>query len=428
MLSAAFKKKRLMVVVGAGCSMELEMPGSSDLDKLFDSWASKDGFVIAETHQSLYGYIRDNIHSYYSLNPKPSIAKRTNFEEVLYTMLQLSSVLTDKTFNFPMNAFITPKRVPWIIPVQDKYKKREGRIVRGSDFRDLVSFLLDRMTEELRHKCIEIQDHESPEFVRFKKFMTRLRKDYDVAFISLNYDNLVMQACPDLFTGFDRSGVFRPERVHNRCKWDLIYYVHGSVHYDMQGDVCSMHDIKWNPDLKSHFCGNSYGRNSQETAEGVAFPLSVLIAGYGKLHQMQRLPFVTYYSQIDRIVNQADAFLFLGYGFNDMHLNTAFYSVAKRPRPVVVVDQAENNEDPFNFRKDSWSDNLRCTLPVEPGRMSSRGHVCTPQIGELKENHEFEVSINPDIHLAIWYGGFMDLCEHYEKMKSELEQEIVRKN
>jgi hypothetical protein len=411
-------KKKLMVVLGAGASVELGMPSVTEIDRLFHDWAIRDFTLTSDDAQNLYDYIRDRTISYYGRNPRPGLVKQTNFEEILYTIFQLSSLLTDHNFNFPMNAFLNLRELPTI-----RTSLSESTSVNGDDLWSLCSLLIDNLINDFRCRCVNNQRHMTPEFGSFRDFMRQLRQDYDVGFISLNYDNLVTQACQNLFTGFDHnSGDFCPESFYTLDNWDLIYHLHGSVHFDMRGAEHDMHAIKWNPDLTTRFKQNSLGRNSQGTTEGIQMPTSAIVAGYGKAYQIQRLPFRIYYSQIDEIAEEAGAFLFLGYGFQDLHLNNCFHSISKgtRPRPVVVINYADDGEDPFNFRQDPWKYNLSgITRVVE---MSTRGHSATPIIAELKLNNEFEVSTNPANPLSIWYGGFINACRNYDLIRNEIEQ------
>lgn len=326
-------------------------------------------------------------------------------------------MLSDDNFNFPMNAFLNLRELPIV-------RTSRGEItVNGNDLRFLCSLLVDNLINDFRCRCVNVQRNITPEFESFRNFMGQLREDYDVAFISLNYDNLVTQACPNLFTGFDHnSGGFCPESVYARADWDLIYHLHGSVHFDMRGAEHDMHAITWNPDLTTRFNQNSLGRNLQGTTEGIQMPTSVIVAGYGKAYQIQRLPFRIYYSQIDRIAQESEAFLFIGYGFNDLHLNKCFHGIRRGARPVVVIDWAADNEDPLNWRGDLWSYNLFRTIPGNASERSARGHTSAALIAELKENNRFEVSTNPSYPLSVWYGGFVRACQHYDLIRNELDQ------
>lgn len=185
-----------------------------------------------------------------------------------------------------------------------------------------------------------------------------------------------------------------------------------------------MHAIKWNPDLNAKFAGNSSGRNSQDTSEGVSLPTSVIVAGYGKTSQIQRVPFRTYYSRVDEIAFNADAFLFLGYGFNDLHLNNSLHSIrnGEVKKPVVVIDWASDDQNPMQFRSDNWSYNLCRAIPVNAHEMATKKYKhAAPEIACLKSKGEFEVSRNPEYPLSIWYGGFIQACKNYRKIKTELE-------
>lgn len=411
------QKKKLMVVLGAGASIELGMPSVNNIDRLFCEWAL-DGYKLSnDESQSLYSYIRDEINRHYSFNPKSGMVKQTNFEEILYVILQLSAILSDDNYNLPMNAFFGLKKLPKI----NSY--RGEKFVDGNDLRQLCSFLLDRLISEFRVRCDAVRNTNQTEFVHFKNFIHQLNTDYDAAFITLNYDNLITQVCSDLFTGFsDTTGSFVTSSIYERESWGLIYHLHGSVHFDMQGEPLDMHAIKWNPDLNSTFQGNSLGRNAQDTAEGIQMPTSVIVAGYGKTSQIQRVPFRTYYTQLDRLVESSDAVLFLGYGFNDLHLNNCCHSIRKNgnKKPVVIIDWAADDQDPLQSRQDVWSYNLCKTIPVNAREMATRQQHAPPNIAALKSNEEFEVSRNPEYPLSIWYGGFINACQNYTKIKAEL--------
>ena len=408
------RKKKLMVVLGAGASVELGMPSVSDIDRLFHEWARPDFTLATPDCQSLYSFIRDRINCYYS-NNRP-LLKETNYEEVLYIIFLLSSAVDDNSFIFPMNALFDLGDLPAIRSSQGE------KAVDADDLRQLGFLLIDRLIEEFRGRCINIHEEVTPNFLCFKDFISKLRRDYDVAFISLNYDDLVTQAWPNLFTGFDHEGYFCPEEVHARTNWNLIYHSHGSVHFDMRGAYFDMQAIRWNSDLTSDFNQNSLVRRLQQTTEGIQIPRSAIVAGYGKTDQIQRLPFRTYYSQIDKIAEKSEAFLFIGYGFNDLHINNCFYGISQGPRRIVVIDWAADYEDPMRWRRDPWSRNLRETIRNAPDMATRKFIHATPMISELKENKEFEVSTDPSCPLSIWHGGFMEACKNYDLIKNELEQ------
>lgn len=126
--------------------------------------------------------------------------------------------------------------------------------------------------------------------------------------------------------------------VLRRDDWNFIYHLHGSVHFAMTGTGHDMHGINWAAiPAKGHEVHSS-DRNDQDSMEGVAYPTSIIVAGYSKTQQILRQPFRTYYAQVNRLLHEADSLLFLGYGFSDLHLNATFSEARDRRRPVVVVD------------------------------------------------------------------------------------------
>lgn len=412
------KKKKLMVVVGVGASVELGMPSVKCIDELMCKWAREDFPLADDSNQSLYSYIRDQINDYYSLHPKSGLRRETNFEEVLYVCLQLAAILEDNDYMHPTNAFLSVKRLPKI----ERFQKKKN--TQGSDLNLLVSILMDKLVSEIRERCKLVKSCYKHEFDKFKKFVKQLYDSYDVAFINLNYDNLLYQACPRVFTGFDNDGGFDIDSVYSRDTWGLMFHVHGSVHFDMPG-INNLHEIRWNSDLELVNNANSFGRSSQHILEGMSFPTSTIIAGYGKPYMItQRAPFSTYYSRIGQIAHEADAFLFLGYGFGDYHLNSYIQNIRekKRKKPAVVIDFASNCEDRMEHRQDQWTYDLCETLHVNASDMVAGRCSGLPSIANLKSDCEFEISNNSNYDpLSVWYGGFLKACKHYSKIESELE-------
>lgn len=404
-------KKKLMVIVGAGASIQLGMPSVSKIDEFFCNW-SKDYFTLENNKEkTLYDYIKEEINNYYSQRAIQS--QETNFEEMLYTILQLEGFLGN-VFSNALSALTTVKSLPEINYL--------GGITTptGSHLNHLARTLLDKLVDDFRDRCANTKTNQSEEFGHFSGFINSLVDEFDVAFISLNYDNLITQACPSLFTGFDKeTGEFDPVSIHKRADFNLIYHLHGSIHFDYKDS-----QIYWNksPSLGAR---HSQSRITTPNLEGINQPKSTIIAGYGKTNQIQAVPFRTYYSKIDSIADQADAFLFLGYGFNDPHINNSLYSLRKeRNKPVVVIDWADDRSQPLlhqTYNKGSWAGRLNNTVSFNKHemRMENLEHV-PPSISTLKKMKIFDVSINKNYPLAVWYDGFIEACKNYEKVSEKL--------
>jgi hypothetical protein len=398
-----------MVVVGAGASIDFGMPSVNGVDTLFCTWAKENYRLACNKNGSLYSYVRDAIENYYRLN-EIRFEAYTNFEEVLYVLLQLSKMVTNSESSFPINAFLEMKSFPQII------HDHVLTSVDGSHFSELASYLVDKLLERFRSRCGVI-DLESENFQKFSGFINRLNREFNTVFISVNYDNLITQACQGLFTGFNGHGSFDASAFYSHSPFDRspcgsIYHLHGSVHFDMVATDRALHEVTWNNDLS--VSQNSSGRNYGHTTERTPILTSSIIAGYGKSNQIQRVPFRNYYSVLDQVALDADAFLFLGYGFADQHLNNAFYPVASSEKPVVVIDHADIGQDTLSLgRQDAWSQNL---LKLFPCSATSGG----PTMSEVKDDRQqtpgFETLQRKKSKqtLSVFYNGFLGAlsCEN----------------
>lgn len=312
-------KKKLLIFVGAGASIDFDMPSVWEVNNLFEKWANEHSPLANNPSKSLYKYICEKIEDYYKQYSKEALQKKTNFEENLYVLLQLSAHLSDELSARPLNAFARWDDLPEIT-IQGKTQKPDG-----NDLHSLHRHLSDKLLHEFRARCENSTTQKKQEIHHLRNLLMELKSVYEVIFVSLNYDNIILQADPSLNTGFDSNGKFDKSSLENLDTWNHIFCIHGSVHFDMpfltQGG--KMHEIRWADDFSKIVGNNSLGRSGQNSTEGIDYATSVLIAGYGKSDQIQRVPFRTYYSKINALVDNADAFLFLGYGFADQHGSTA---------------------------------------------------------------------------------------------------------
>lgn len=408
-------KKKLLITVGAGASVEFELPSVSDVDKLFDTHAANNYPLAHNRTLNLYGFIRDAIDAYYAKNSKLALRKWTNFEEIIYQLNLLASHLTDNDYQQGSNALWTPNTLPAVLD----FKGRPRPVDRGV-LSSLSSSLLDNLTAHFITQCDTASSSRAKEIGELTTFLDSLREEFDVGVITLNYDNIFTQASPSLFTGFDAKGRFDSTSVLTRLDWEFIYHLHGSIHFKMQAAGSDLHTIGWENNPTANHTTQSAGRSSQTSMEGTPFPTAPIVAGYGKTQQLLRQPFRTYFAQTSRLVHEADALLFVGYGFNDLHLNATFSEVRNKRRPVAVISFAKDTEDSLPFRADQWAYNLGKTIPSDLHAMSAPGQTSPADVSELKQAREFEVSTNPNYPLAVWYNGFLEACRHPAKVLAQL--------
>ena len=401
-------KKKLLITVGAGGSLDFGLQSVGEVDMLLDSCAATMYPLSLNTHSNLYRHCRDMIATYYDGASTQGTRRWVNFEEVIYQLNGLAPYFSDPLRHHGSNALLMRKPLPDVNELGSLSKPVNGDVLRG-----LTNILLDHLIDHFIDACASAAINKASEIRLLGEFLTTLRDEFDVGILSLNYDDIFTQACPGLHTGFNAvTGQFEPLSVLARSDWDFIYNLHGSIHFRMSHGPYDLHRIDWTPMPTKDHSVHALGRNTQSSTEGTSYPTSTIVAGYGKTQQILRQPFRTYFAQINRLVHEADSLLFIGYGFGDLHLNAAFSEIRDRRRPTLVLDWADPGQDPLPFRRDTWTYNLFNTLPSDSSRMSSPGHSAPADVGDLKAANEVECSNDPNHPLAVWYNGLLAACRH----------------
>jgi len=397
--------------VGAGASKDFGLPDVAEI-----------GEILAQRANELYPLAQDPGSSLYSecarlmsghLRQGRDYQSSSNFEQVLYQLQRLATWHSNAAYGLNRaNVLWQPQILPKVLEA-GRSVPTDGRVLHT-----LANQLVDVIVDEMVMRCACIDPRS--ELEDLSKFLSALREHFEIAVLTLNYDNLFEKVAPDLFTGFDHSGSFDPPAILMREPWDLLYHLHGSIHFTMARSDHELHEIQWCMHPRKSHDVHGTGRSTQNSGENVDFPTSIIVTGLEKPQQLLREPFRTYYAQGSRLVHQADAVLVLGYGFADAHVNALLKSVRRRPRPVVVVDYAEDDQDPLAFRNDPWAFGLFEALPGTSHGMSARGGSSPAEISELREAKAFEVSHDANCPLAVWYNGMSAACQYPDRIVAEL--------
>lgn len=405
--------------MGAGASIDFGMPSVKRIDELFQVWALENHRLVDNNNESLYSYLRSQLETYVSQNRNNYLDSLLNFENLLFTMQSLQSLLDDKQhkyFNNRLNPFIGNITLPEI--------EKNGALNNLHNLTNLHSNLVDKLCEYIRDLCKQTASTNNDKIDKLRGFFVSLKSEFEIGIINLNYDNVVLSVLPDLITGFHKDKLTFDREILYTASWNFLYHIHGSIHFDMKPDPKNeeMHKIFWNNDLSSAFSHNSSGRNRNHTVEGIAHLNSVIIAGLDKTNQLLREPFGSYFMQLDRKIYESDAVLFIGYGFNDRHLNNCFPFIRhdNKNRKVVVIDYANDNQDGLQSRRDSWQYGLFKTIPFNGREMGRPGIIEPRHVGYFKKNKVLELSSNPKYPLGIWYNGLMEACDNPDVIVNEL--------
>lgn len=414
-------RRRLLLVVGAGASVEFGMPSVGDVRAIIDAVAQQRYPLRYDPSTNLYRCIEDMVDRYWRQSIPPHLRRAPHFEDLLYTIFALAAAYPASADTSAIGALITATKLPEVNAFG-----RQPSLVGRDTLRDLGNASVDGLVEAFRERCRAAEVDKIAEFTELQALCTALRSEFEVAIVTLNYDNIAYRAFPGVETGFvPATGLFEQGRILDRSDWACMLHLHGSVHFDMTGIAGDMHGIRWQPDIQGPFHQNAGGRSTRSYVEGADFPTSVIVAGYGKTTQILRRPFRTYYSELDRLVAGCDALLIAGYGFGDVHLNMAFESFRDgRRRPVAVIGHAPDDAMPFGHvdlgERSPMSDALIRTFETDWKAMRSLGSALPDTVEALKAAQEFETCLDPATPLSLWYNGMLAACADPDKVLARL--------
>lgn len=405
--------KKLLVILGAGASVEFGMPSVDEIDKLFEKWSWRH-FPLTngdKFNDNLYRWVKDNFKS-----PK---GEKQNFENILHTIQSISSFGLNRDSGL-INLFDFKKTIKF-----PEIRLSDGliKIAEPIDFAKLNAILNHELLKFLREKCKNLKLEKETELGIIKEFFDFMRIDYELGFVNLNYDNVLLTALPELSTGFDRNtGKFDMMEIYEN-QWDFCYHLHGSVHFDMSdGDE----EVVWNNNMERFGLG-APNRRGFLTSEGGYHPMSTIITGLDKINQVYREPFRQYFLNLDRKIYESDMILFVGYGFNDSYINKLIRTHSKdtsKKRNIVVIDYKDEKTKSLFKGGDEWGYKLLGTAYVPFFNMGNGDADLTyrpDMAGEYKRTRTFEFSVNMDNPLYVWYSGFLDACKNKEKVKKALQ-------
>jgi hypothetical protein len=414
-------KKKLLLVVGAGASVEFDMPSVAQVRDIINNEIQVRYPLLHNPSTNLYAYIEDTVLRYWTHSVPPHLRRSPHFEDLLYTIFALAAAYPNGADTSALGALVTATKFPEV-----SFLGRQGTSVGRDVLHDLGNASVDALIDTFRKRCQAAAVNKAAEFSQLQTLVAALQAEFEVAVVTLNYDNVMYRAFHGIETGFDpATGQFEETRILNRSQWPCMLHLHGSVHFDMAGGASDMHEIVWQPDIQGTFHQNAGGRSTRSYVEGADFPTSGVVAGYGKTTQILRRPFRTYYSELDRLVVGCDAVLFAGYGFGDAHLNIAFerFRDAKR-RPVAVIGYAPDDAMTMGGA-DLGDENptitaLIHTFHTDFRSMRALGHSAPDTVEALKAAQEFEVSTDPQTPLALWYNGMLSACANPGKVVAQL--------
>lgn len=312
-------KKRLLMILGAGSSLECGMPSTSDLSKAMLTWSDE----LAD-QQRIPNYFRQ-IWDCLVQHLKGGFADKNtipDFERALNDLIALMHWVRPPPEGGVLRALVTNGALPNSLTFRsaDAYAPY-------IDLKVFAAALIRRLADHMRAKAVML-DPVAPAMLQWRAWLDALRSQFDVAIYNLNYDNVAACCWPDAFSGFDDEGFFMPASMH-RTDWNGLFHLHGSVQFTLVNMAGPR--IVRRAGLGGEFadCEDSW---VERGSDGRDFPPSTLIAGGFKLDQLLVEPFHSYQAALVRDVSLADAIVLGGYGFTDAHVNRALRNVMCPPQ------------------------------------------------------------------------------------------------
>lgn len=235
-------KKKLLVILGAGSSLDMGMPSVKKIDARMKVWSHR--WAVSQRSADYFQEVQKQLIIYNNSGSVPLVSI-LNFERVLGEMVALMNWTLPPPFGNSLSTTTGSIRVPSGI----RFKSTSGFDPAIEIGRCIVE-LLRKLASHMRDRSAKL-DLTSAPFAKYRYLFRLLSRTFDVGVYNLNYDTVVLSALPSAYTGFSSTGQFAPNRVHQRQKWGFIYHLHGSVHHSLKGPMGE--EVVWQDDLGSAF-------------------------------------------------------------------------------------------------------------------------------------------------------------------------------
>ncbi len=280
-----FKKDEVLVLLGAGASVDAGIPHSAEMVRQIEAALGQDW----KKYKELYNYVRSAI--FYADGIRGTYAKDVayNIERLVMSLDELA-----RREEHPLYPFVGAWN-PRLLQVA------------GSHF-EHVSPFRNKILEKLRHEWIEISNYEKASYFRG---LISLQKElnYPLRVFTLNYDLCVEKAYHGEYQEFPERGFDKDNRywshelLEDADPGDKNFYL-----YKLHGSIDWMRD----PENGKLTFSDSTSKIKVDDGQIV----------FGLTYKLQYVdPFLFLVYQLRRLSLEAKLILVVGYGFADEHIN-----------------------------------------------------------------------------------------------------------
>jgi hypothetical protein len=134
------RKRKLLVVVGAGASIDFGMPSVNGVADILSAAAQDRYPLLADSSTSLYKYFENTVLADWQAKVPPHLQRTPTSEEILYVVFALAATFPAGRFTSALGAFVTVNSLPNI-----NWYGRRRMAVDQNVLREFGHFLVDTL-------------------------------------------------------------------------------------------------------------------------------------------------------------------------------------------------------------------------------------------------------------------------------------------
>ncbi|MEA9751488.1 SIR2 family protein [Xanthomonas campestris pv. raphani] len=381
-------KKRALIIVGAGASIEYGIPATVEFGKLIEDHLANDTYCRSTGGYDAYCEVKSKLESYYAPN-----SNEAHFERIYHVLHELAAMRVTRgavpRFKHVLNPFINPNH----------------------SLSDTALRAACRSTLKAIYKiCSEKSRSPKEPLTELTSFLKKLSKAFIPRIYSTNYDTFFEQASPGLFTGFTNQlapGVFSFSPSDYLKKWDQsgIFHLHGSVHLGFPHLGRDIGELAWFESTDEAIKHSNFSGSGTDRMDGTTIDRSAVLTGLDKLGRIQEKPFSFYYAGLGAELTEADLILVIGSGLADLHLNS-WLRGARTQNPKKPLIYVSYWQDAFSLYINCHSDLTEQTISM---LHELKINLTNLQVSDFCHIESWTVDENS--RSAVWSGGFFSFLE-----------------
>ncbi|WOB57032.1 MULTISPECIES: SIR2 family protein [Pseudomonas] len=392
--------KRILVLVGAGASVDFGIPQTTGFTKQLEAHLQADAYCVRSGGWDAYQFVKAELVKYYRSKDE------AHFERIYHALHELAAM--------KVLAGAVPKYKPVMLPFMQPNHGLEIDALKAA-----ASSMLEAIYSIASASSAAPKQSLAP----LSEFVRRLESIATTRIYTTNYDDFFSQASPHLFTGFTKKrgefSLFSPEDYWSCWEQSGLFHLHGSVHLGfpswLSGDPSiDIGELGWFESGDEAFKHSTFSGSGRPRPDGTELERSAIVTGLDKLGRLQQTPYLYYYSGLARDIVEADLIFVLGSGLGDYHLNTYMRQARKseEPTPLIYV----------SYWDKGWKGLFKALECIETDQSEAMTQeLRLGRISNLKFNAYPGWTTNSDAKAAIYTNGFYSFLKDPDSLDRVLQ-------